>query len=68
MMYDIIVSIHNSPTKITGWGYLIKANSPEDAVELAFDYARRKADRRYSRYKRCTFSVEPEDVRPLPNW
>lgn len=62
MMYDIIVTVNNSPTKVRGLGYLINADSREQAV------AQTKADKPYSRYKRCTFTVKDEDVIAKPDW
>lgn len=57
MMYDIIVTVNNSPTKVRGLGYLINADSREQAVAQALENAQTKADKPYSRYKRCTFTV-----------
>lgn len=68
MMYDIIVTIHNSPNKTVGWGYLIDANTKEEAVEEALELAKAKASRKYSRFKRCTFSVEDNKVRERADW
>lgn len=62
MMYDIIVTVNNSPTKVRGLGYLINADSREQAVAQALENAQTKADKPYSRYKRCTFTVKDEDV------
>ena len=68
MMYDIVVTIHNSPNKTTGWGYLIRANTKEEAVECALKFAQEKADKPYSRFKRCIFSVKEENIKEKPNW
>lgn len=68
MMYDIMVTVNNSPTKVRGWGYLINADSKENAVAQAISYARVKADKPYSRYRKCTFTVRDEDVIAKPDW
>lgn len=68
MMYDIIVTVNNSPTKVRGWGYLINADSKEKAVAQAISNARVKADKPYSRYRKCTFTVKDEDVIAKPDW
>ncbi len=68
MMYDIIVTVNNSPTKVRGLGYLINADSREQAVAQALENAQTKADKPYSRYKRCTFTVKDEDVIAKPDW
>ena len=68
MMYDIMVTIHNSPNKTIGWGYLVEADTKEDAVEDALGFAQAKANKKYSRFKRCTFSVEDKNVRERPDW
>lgn len=68
MMYDIIVTVNNSPTKVRGFGYLINADSREQAVAQALENAQTKADKPYSRYKRCTFTVKDEDVIAKPDW
>lgn len=47
MMYDILVTINNSPSKIRKWGYLIKSDSIEEAKKKALRYARTKADKPY---------------------
>ena len=68
MMYDIIVTVNNSPTKVRGLGYLINADSREQAVAQALENAQTKAYKPYSRYKRCTFTVKDEDVIAKPEW
>ena len=68
MMYDVLVSIINSPSKIRKWGYLINSDSREDAKETALQYARAKADKPYSRYKKCSFEVKEEDIVAKPDW
>lgn len=68
MMYDIMVTVNNSPTKVRGWGYLIKADSKEQAVAQALANAQTKADKPHSRYKRCTFTVKDEDIIAKPDW
>lgn len=68
MMYDIIVTVNNSQTKVRGWGYLINADSREQAVAQALENAQTKADKPYSRYKRCTFTVKDEDVIAKLDW
>lgn len=68
MMYDIIVTVNNSPTKVRGLGYLINADSREQAVAQALENAQTKADKPYSRYKRCTFTVKDEDVIAKQDW
>lgn len=68
MMYDIIVTVNNSPTKVRGLGYLINADSREQAVAQALENAQTKADKPYSRYKRCTFTVKDEDVIAKSDW
>lgn len=68
MMYEIIVTVNNSPTKVRGWGYLINADSKEKAVAQAISNARVKADKPYSRYRKCTFTVKDEDVIAKPDW
>lgn len=68
MMYNIIVTVNNSPTKVRGWGYLIDADSKEQAVAQALANAQTKADKPYSRYKRCTFIVKDEDIITKVDW
>ena len=67
-MYEIMVTIINSPSKVRKWGYLIRANTRNEAKEKALSYAREKALKPYSRYKKCTFEVKEEDVTEKPNW
>lgn len=54
--------------KVRGLGYLINADSREQAVAQALENAQTKADKPYSRYKRCTFTVKDEDVIAKPDW
>ena len=61
MMYEVFVTINNSPTKIRKWGYLIEADSVEEASEKAIRSARAKANKPYSRYKKCSLEVKAED-------
>ena len=68
MKYDIAVTIHNSPNKTIGWCYLVEADTKEEAVEFALGIAQAKANKKYSRFKRCTFSVEDKDVKERPDW
>ena len=68
MMYDIIVTINNSPNTVRGWGYLIKADTKEQAVAQALENAKNKAGAPYSRFKKCTFTVKDENVKEKPNW
>lgn len=68
MIYEVTVTINNSPTKVTGWGYLIKADSPVNAKLEALNRAKVKAYASHSRYKRCTFTVEDGDCIARPDW
>ena len=68
MMYEVMVSIKNSPNKIKGWGYLIRTDTRQSAIEKALEYAKAKAMKPYSRFKKCTFIVEDKDVIEKPNW
>lgn len=68
MMYEVTVTIINSPTKVIGWGNLIKADSREQAREIALQYAKRNANKPYSRYKKCAFEVKEEDIVARPDW
>ena len=68
MIYEITVRIHNSPNKTRGWVYLVPADTKEDAIDDALGFAQAKANKKYSRFKRCTFSVEDKDVIAKPNW
>lgn len=68
MMYDVLVSIINSPSKIQKWGYLVNSDSKEDAKEAALQFARTKADKPYSRYKKCSFEIKEEDIVAKPDW
>lgn len=68
MMYEIMVTIHNSPNKTIGWGYLVEADTKEAAIEDALGFAQAKANKKYSRFKRCTFSVEDKNVTERPDW
>lgn len=68
MMYEVMVSINNSPNKVRGWGYLIRANTRQEAIDEALEYAKAKAMKPYSRFKRCTFSVDDKKVIEKPNW
>ncbi len=68
MMYEVTVTIINSPTKVIGWGNLIEADSREQAKEIALQYAKRNADKPYSRYKKCAFEVKEEDIVARPDW
>lgn len=68
MMYEVMVTIHNSPNKTVGWGYLVSADTKEDAVEEALELAKAKAMKPYSRFKRCTFSVKDKNIIEKPNW
>ncbi|MDE7323120.1 MAG: hypothetical protein K2N73_10425 [Lachnospiraceae bacterium] len=68
MMYDIWVTIINSPSKIRKWGYLINSDSKGEAKETALQYATAKANKPYSRYKKCSFEVKEEDIIAKPDW
>lgn len=68
MTYDVLVTINNSPTKVKKWGYLIKADSREEAKKQALEYARNKANTPYSRYKKCEFTVLDKDINEKPDW
>lgn len=68
MMYDIMVTIHNSPNRVRGWGYLVIADTREEAISDALGFAQAKANKPYSRFKRCTFSVKDENVKERPDW
>lgn len=68
MMYEVMVTIHNSPNRTREWGYLVVADTKEEAVEDALGFAKAKAMKPYSRFKRCTFSVEDKNVREKPDW
>lgn len=68
MMYDILVTINNSPSKIRKWGYLVKSDSREEAKEKALQYAKDKANKPYSRYRKCTFEVKETDLVARPDW
>ena len=68
MMYDICVSIVNSPTKVRKLGYLIEADTKDEAKEKALSYARKKASKPYSRYKKCSFEIKEKDVIERPDW
>ncbi|NBI72177.1 hypothetical protein D3Z50_14110 [Clostridiaceae bacterium] len=68
MIYDILVTISNSPSKIRGWGYLINCGSVEEAKKKALQYAETKANKPYSRYKKCSFEVREGDVTARPDW
>lgn len=47
---------------------MINADSREQAVAQALENAQITADKPYSRYKRCTFTVKDEDVIAKPDW
>lgn len=68
MIYEVTVTINNSPTKVTGWGYLIKADSPVNAKLEALNRAKVKAYASHSRYKRCTFTIQDGDCIARPDW
>ena len=68
MMYNILVTIKNSQTKVRGWGYLINSDSAEEAKEKALEYAKNKANKPYSRYEKCIFEIKDEDVIEKPDW
>lgn len=68
MIYEIDVTINNSPTRVRKWGYIFEAESAADAIDQALNNARVKADRPHSRYRKCTFTVEPGDCRERPDW
>lgn len=42
-MYEIMVTIHNSPNKTIGWGYLVSADTREDAIKDALGFAQARA-------------------------
>lgn len=68
MIYDILVTIKNSPNKVNGWGYLIKADTRQEAIDKALEYAKAKANKPYSRFKKCTLVIEDKNVIEKPNW
>lgn len=68
MMYDILVTIKNSPNKTNSWGFLIKANDRQEAVDKALEYAKANAMKPYSRFKKCTFAVEDKNIIEKLNW
>lgn len=69
MMYEVEVTIHNRPnTKVIKWGYLINAESKEQAKSQAISQAKEKANKPYSRYKKCFFTVEESDIVEKPDW
>lgn len=67
-MYEVMVDIKNSPTKVKGLGYLIDADSREQARKKAMEYAKKKKDKKYSRYKKAIFSVPEENIKERPDW
>ena len=68
MMHEVTVTINNSPTKVRAWGYLIEAETKEDAKEIALQYVKEKVNKPYNRYKKCTFEVKKEDIVERPDW
>ena len=68
MIYDILVTIKNSPNKVTGWGYLIKADTKQEAIDRAMGYAIAKVNKPYSRFKKCTLVIEDKNVIEKPDW
>lgn len=66
MVYEVTVTIDNSPTKIKSWGYLIKSSCEVNAKIEALNRAKIEATKQHSRYKKCTFTVKSGDcvVRP----
>lgn len=68
MMYEVLVTINNSPTKVRKWGYLINTDSKVNAITEALNRARIKAAQKHSRYKKCTFTVCREDCIERPDW
>lgn len=68
MVYEVMVTINNSPTKVKKWGYLLKADSEINAKLEALNRAKVAASAPRSRYKRCTFTVEDSDCIARPDW
>jgi len=68
MVYEVMVTIVDSPTKIIGWGYLIKAENEINAKIEALNMAKIKASKPRSRYKKCTFIVKEGNCIAKPNW
>lgn len=67
MIYDVLVTINNSPSKTKKWGYLVESDSGEEAKEKALQYAKDKANKPYSRYRKCTFEVKETDLVARPD-
>jgi hypothetical protein len=68
MVYEVMVTINDSPTKVKKWGYLLKADSEINAKLEALNRAKVAASAPRSRYKRCTFTVEDGDCIARPDW
>lgn len=68
MVYEVTVTINDSPTKVKKWGYLLKADSEINAKLEALNRAKVQASTPRSRYKRCTFTVENGDCIARPDW
>lgn len=68
MVYEVLVTIHNSPTKVRQWGYLIKADNEVTAGVEALNLAKIKAHKPHSRYKKCTFTIAQGDCKARPDW
>lgn len=68
MVYEVNVKIHNSPNRTIGWVYVIEADTKEEAIEEALGRAEARAMKPYSRFKKCTFSVDDKKVYEKPNW
>lgn len=68
MVYEVTVTINDSPTKVKKWVYLLKADSEINAKLEALNRAKVQASTPRSRYKRCTFTVEDVDCIARPDW
>lgn len=67
-IFDILVTVENSPTRVRGWGYLIEADNAEEAKKNAMEMARKKVEKPYSRYKKCGLVIKDKDVIEKKDW
>ncbi len=65
--YEVTVTVHGAtpPTgrPVKGVTFIPKANSPEEAAELALEYAKAARQKHPRIYKNATFSVLMENIK-----
>ena len=65
--FDVLVTVHGATpprgNAVTGIGYIVKTDTPEDAKQKALDCAKLTQLQHPRKYKNATFSVDDENIK-----